>query len=188
MNLWLRLIWALLRAWRLAPIEPGAVIERHMRVWPGDLDINGHMNNGRYLTIIDLMLVEYFVRSGFARVMLKAGWRPMSGGALISYRKGLQPGQRYRLRFALVAANEAWNFMRFEFLREDGALCAAGYMKGAAVGKQGLVPNVESYGRLGRSFETKPLPLAVQSWLSAEQAVVLESGQMASPTAPSQRD
>lgn len=31
------------------------------------------MNNGRYLTLIDLMLVEYFVRNGFARVMLSKG-------------------------------------------------------------------------------------------------------------------
>lgn len=175
MNLWLRLIWALLRAWRLPAIEPGAVIERRLRVWLGDLDINGHMNNGRYLTIIDLMLVEYFVRSGFARVMVKAGWRPMSGGAVISYRKGLQPGQRYRLRFSLAGANEAWNFMRFEFLREDGTLCAAGYMKGAAVGRTGLVPNRESYGRLGLSFEPGELPAAVQHWLSAERALVADA-------------
>lgn len=172
MNLWLRLIWALLRAWRLPAIAPGESIERRMRVWPGDLDINGHMNNGRYLTIIDLMLVEYFVRSGFARVMLQAGWRPMSGGAVITYRKGLLPGQRYRLRFALAGADRTWNFMRFEFLREDGALCAAGYMKGAAVGRSGLVPNAESYARMGQVFEQQPLPAAVDLWLAAEQAVV----------------
>lgn len=172
MNLWLRLVWALLRAWRLPPITAGDVIERRLRVWPGDLDVNGHMNNGRYLTVIDLMLVEYFVRSGFARVMLRQGWRPMSGGAVITYRKGLMPGQRYRLRFTLAAADHAWNFMRFEFLREDGALCAAGYMKGAAVGRSGLVPNAESYACLGQVFEPQPLPAAVEHWLAAERAVV----------------
>lgn len=172
MNLWLRLVWALLRAWRLPAIAPGELIERRMRVWPGDLDINGHMNNGRYLTLIDLMLVEYFVRSGFARVMFKAGWRPMSGGAVITYRKGLLPGQRYRLRFALAGADRNWNFMRFEFLREDGVLCAAGYMKGAAVSRSGLVPNAESYARMGQVFMPQPLPAAVDLWLAAEQAVV----------------
>jgi acyl-CoA thioesterase FadM len=172
MNLYLRLIWALLRAWRLPRVAPGERIERRMRVWPGDLDINGHMNNGRYLTIIDLMLVEYFVRSGFARVMLRAGWRPMSGGAVITYRKGLMPWQRYRLRFSLAAADTNWNFMRFEFLREDGTLCAAGYMKGAAVGRAGLVANAESYARMGRAFQPQALPVAVQHWLAAEAAVV----------------
>lgn len=172
MNLYVRLLWALLRAWRLPGVEPGAWIERRLRVLPNDLDINGHMNNGRYLTIVDLMLVEYFVRTGFAQAMLRAGWRPMSGGAFITYRKGLKPWQRYRLRFALTGADAAWNYMRFEFLREDGTLCAAGYMKGAAVGADGLVPNTLSYARMGRAFDAGLLPEAVRHWLAAESSAV----------------
>lgn len=175
MNLYLRLIWAAFRSWRLPAIEAGDWIERRLRVLPNDLDINGHMNNGRYLTIVDLMLVEYFVRSGFAQAMLRAGWRPMSGGAFITYRKGLKPWQRYRLRFTLAGADAAWNYMRFEFLREDGTLCAAGYMKGTAVSRSGLVPNVDSYARMGRAFEPLPLPGPVRHWLEAEAAVMAEA-------------
>jgi acyl-CoA thioesterase FadM len=171
MNLYLRLLWTLLRSSRLPRIEPGAWIERRLRVLPNDLDINGHMNNGRYLTIVDLMLVEYFVRTGFAQAMMKAGWRPMSGGAFITYRKGLKPFQTYRLRFTLAGADEAWNYMRFEFVREDGALCAAGYMKGAAVGREGLVPNARSYATIGRTFAQEPLPEPVRHWLAAEAGV-----------------
>ena len=88
---------------------------RSLRVLPNDLDINGHMNNGRYLTVVDLMLMEYFVRSGFARVMLREGWKPMSGGSFISYRRGLKPLQTYTLRFRLDACDGHWNYMRFEF-------------------------------------------------------------------------
>lgn len=125
MNLYLRLLWTLLRGMRQSAIEPGDWIERRLRVLPNDLDLNGHMKNGLYLTVLDLMLVEYFVRSGFARVMLRAGWRPMSGGAFITYRKALLPWQSYRLRFTLAGADASSNYMRFEFLREDGTLCAA---------------------------------------------------------------
>jgi acyl-CoA thioesterase FadM len=175
MNLYLRLLWALLRSRRLPRIAPGDTIGRRLRVWPGDLDINGHMNNGRYLTIIDLMLVEYFVRSGFARVMFKAGWRPMSGGAVITYRKALLPWQRYRLSFTLAGADVAWNYMRFEFTREDGTLCAAGYMKGAAVSRGGLVPNAQSYARMGHAFTPQRLPDAVLHWMAAEAAVMATS-------------
>jgi acyl-CoA thioesterase FadM len=172
MNLYFRLLWALLRSARLPRIEPGAWIERRLRVLPNDLDINGHMNNGRYLTMVDLMLVEYFVRTGFAQAMLKAGWRPMSGGAFITYRKGLKPWQTYRLRFTLAGADAAWNYMRFEFLREDGTLCAAGYMKGAAVAREGLVPNARSYARVGHAFTPAPLPEPVRHWLAAEAGVI----------------
>lgn len=179
MNLYLRLLWALLRSARLSPIEPGDWIERQLRVLPNDLDINGHMNNGRYLTIVDLMLVEYFLRTGFAKAMLQAGWRPMSGGAFITYRKGLKPWQRYRIRFMLAGADNAWNYMRFEFLREDGVLCAAGYMKGAAVGREGLVPNQRSYAKLGRAFKPSDLPPSVVQWLAAEAGVVQASESVA---------
>jgi acyl-CoA thioesterase FadM len=172
MNLYLRLVWALLRSRGLPAIRPGDWIERTLRVWPNDLDVNAHMNNGRYLTIVDLMLVEYFVRTGFARAMFAAGWRPMSGGAFIVYRRALKPWQRYRLRFTLAGADATWNYMRFEFLRADGALCAAGYMKGAAVGPGGLVPNAESYARSGFAFAHREPPLAVRQWIAAESSAL----------------
>jgi acyl-CoA thioesterase FadM len=178
MNLYLRLLIATLRSMRLSAIEPGAWIERRFRVWPGDLDVNGHMNNGRYLTIIDLMLVEYFVRTGLARAMISAGWRPMSGGALVTYRKGLKPFQRYRLRLALIGADDHWNYLCFEFLRDDGAVAATGLLKGAAVGRQGLVGNVATYTRMGREFRLSPLPEPVTHWLAAE-ASLLERRQSA---------
>lgn len=172
MNLYLRLIWAILRAWRLSRITPGDTITRQLRVLPNDIDINGHMNNGRYHTIVDLMLIEYFVRSGYAQALVKAGWRPMAGGSFVSYRKGLEPFQRYNLSFTLEAADKIWNYMRYEFRRRDGTLCAVGYMKGAAVSRQGLVPNEVSYARAGRSFVAQPLPLCIAKWVEAEAALM----------------
>lgn len=174
MNLYLRLLWALLRSWRLGPLRAGATLERRLRVLPNDLDLNGHMNNGRYLTVVDLMLVEYFARTGFGRVLMRQGWRPMAGGSFISYRRGLQPLQPYVLRFRLDAADERWNYMRFEFVSSAGEVCAAGYMKGAAVGRDGLVPNAHSYALMGEhGFDlAAPLPAPVRDWLSAERGVI----------------
>jgi acyl-CoA thioesterase FadM len=171
MNLYLRLLWTLLRAWRSPRFAPGETLERRLRVLPNDLDVNGHMNNGRYLTVIDLMLVEYFVRTGFAAVMLKHGWRPMAGGSFITYRRGLKPLQTYTLRFRLDASDANWNYMRFEFLSGD-RVCAAGYMKGAAVARSGLVPNEQSYAAMGRLPLANDLPAAVRHWLAAEQGVM----------------
>ncbi|CAG1018368.1 hypothetical protein BURC_03138 [Burkholderiaceae bacterium] len=171
MNLYLRLLWTLLRCWRMPRIGPADTLVRQWRVLPNDLDINGHMNNGRYLTVVDLMLIEYFVRSGFARVMLREGWKPMSGGSIISYRRGLRPLQTYELRFRLAACDEHWNYMRFEFASE-GKVCAAGVMKGAAVGRGGFVPNAVSYGKLGMPLPEAPLPSPVTHWLAAERDVM----------------
>jgi acyl-CoA thioesterase FadM len=152
----------------------GQTLQRSFRVLPNDIDINGHMNNGRYMTIVDLMLMEYFVRIGFASVLIKQGWRPMSGGSFITYRRGLKPFQTYQLRYRIDACDTYWNFMRFEFL--DGEkVCASGYMKGAAVGKAGLIANVESYARLGLVVLDSPIPQAVEHWLAAEKTVMTQA-------------
>jgi hypothetical protein len=103
--------------------------------------------------------------------MLRQGWRPMSGGSLISYRRGLNPFQVYTLRFRLDATDQHWNYMRFEFVRGD-RVCAAGYMKGAAVGRGGLVPNQESYAAMGLVPPAHALPLPVRDWIAAEQGVM----------------
>ena len=172
MNLYIRLLWTLLRGWRLPRLQLGQTLERTLRVLPNDLDVNGHMNNGRYLTLIDLMLIEYFVRTGFAAVLVKKGWRPMAGGSFITFRRGLKPFQSYTLRFRLVACDANWNYMRFEFT--DGErVCAAGYTKGAAVARTGLVSNSESYAALGLPMFTTDLPAPVRDWLSAEHGAML---------------
>ncbi len=171
MNLYLRLFWAILRSMRLPRLQLGDSLERTLRVLPNDIDINGHMNNGRYLTLIDLMLVEYFVRTGFAGLMLKNGWRPMSGGSFITYRRGLRPMQTYTLRFRLDACDAQWNFMRFEFVDGD-RVCAAGYMKGAAVGRTGFIDNATSYAALGLPLFSAELPAPVRQWLQAEHGLM----------------
>ena len=54
MNLILRMIKVLVAALfgqRLGVLDSSILT---FRVWPNDLDINLHMNNGRYLTIMDL--------------------------------------------------------------------------------------------------------------------------------------
>ena len=174
MNLYLRLLWTVLRVKFMQPISMDEALVRTFKVLPNDLDINGHMNNGRYLTLLDLMIVEFFARTGFLKVLLKHGWRPMSGGAVITYRKGLKPFQTYQIRYSYAASNDIWNFMRFEFVTMEGDVCAAGYMKGAAVSKRGLVPNRVSYQKMEMQPDERPLPEAVKHWLASENAVVDE--------------
>ena len=105
MNLYFRVFLVILKALcskgLKGLLDPSVV---RFRLLPNDLDFNGHMNNGRYHTIVDLMLIEYFVRSGYAQALVKAGWRPMAGGSFVSYRKGLEPFERYTLSFTLEAA------------------------------------------------------------------------------------
>ncbi|MCZ8236225.1 MAG: hypothetical protein O9335_13830 [Inhella sp.] len=52
-------------------------------------------------------------------------------------------------------------------------LCAAGYVKGAVVGKQGLVPNAQSCALLGWEQDTR-MPAPVAHWLAGEEALMAQ--------------
>jgi acyl-CoA thioesterase FadM len=170
MNLYVRLLWTLFRARFKPRITVGDTIELRLRVWPNDLDVNGHMNNGRYLTVTDLAIIEYFSRSGFLRVMLEKGWRPMIGGSMISFRRGLESFRAYTLRFSMLCWDERWSYMRFEFVHA-GQTMAVGHAKGALVGRRGMITSGECLGALGVSQTSPAFPDSVRAWVEAERLI-----------------
>lgn len=173
MNLYFRLLWLLLR-YRFQPrLAFTDALTRPMRVMPGDLDINGHVNNGRYLTLVDLAIVELFLRSGVLMKAWRQGWRPMIGGSMITYRRGLKPFAHYALRFRLQSWDERWNYFRFEFVHE-GTIAAAGFAKGAMVGRKGWIENAEGDRRLGIERGVAAHSPALEHWIAAERAVSAE--------------
>lgn len=172
MNLYFRLIWTVLRGLWLPRIGLHDTVERTMRVLPNDIDINMHMNNGRYLTVSDLMTIEYFTRTGLLRALISRKWRPVLGGSIITYRKELRLGQQYRLRYRWTGCDEYWNYLHFEFLTMDGTLCATGYSKGAAVSRKGLVHTDRAFEALGHGERPPSLPGAVMNWIESEKQLL----------------
>ena len=116
------------------------------------------------------MLSDLFSRSGFLRVMLAKGWRPMLGGSMISFRRGLESFKTYTLRFSMLCWDERWSYMRFEFLRA-GQTMAVGQAKGAIVGRQGIVSSNERFNALGLSPTSPAFPPSVQAWVEAERLI-----------------
>lgn len=172
MNLYFRLIWTLLRAWRLPKLVMHEFFEREFRVLPNDIDVNLHMNNGRYLTVADLMTVEFFMRTGFLKVLLEQRWKPVAGGTIMTFRRQLKLGQKYRLRYRWTGCDDHWNYFFVEFLTLDGIVCAKGYSKGAMVSKTGLVPMVRSFEALDVEHKDHELAEAVLHWKESERKLM----------------
>ncbi len=172
MNLYFRLIWTMLRSWWLPNLAITDPFERTFRVLPNDTDINLHMNNGRYLTVADLMIVEYFARTGFLKTLLKNKWKPVLGGSIITYRKQLKLGQKYKLSYRWTGSDKHWNYLFFRFTSLDGRLCARGYCKGAAVSRNGLVTNADAFDALATPIPDVPLPDAVVHWKESEDKLL----------------
>lgn len=103
---------------------PFGVSELAFRVLPGDVDVNRHVNNGRYLAIADLGRYDLFLRSGLMREAEKRGWVPMLSGVSTVFRRELRLWER----FTLVSRFLTWDDTRFvgehRFLKRNGETAA----------------------------------------------------------------
>jgi len=109
-----------------------------LRVLPNDLDINMHMNNGRYLTICDLSRVDMFIRTGLAKTMYLEGWMPVISEHTMKYKKPLKPFQRYVVTMEIVGWNEKSFHMKHIFLVNDRVV-AEGTSIGCVISKNGVL-------------------------------------------------
>ena len=57
---------------------------------PTDLDINRHMNNGVYFSIMDVARFDMLVRNGVWKMMRDNDWYPVVASETITFRKSLQ--------------------------------------------------------------------------------------------------
>ena len=124
MNLYFRLLKVLIALFWQKPLGIFEESRLHFRVWPGDLDVNLHMNNGRYLTLMDLGRTDMTGRIGLLRLMVKNKWRPVVAAQTIQFRRALQPFQRFELRTRFLTWRGEWLFLEQRFYTLDGKLAA----------------------------------------------------------------
>lgn len=139
MSLFFRILLILIRAYYKPPISLDQPVSKlTMYVLPNDLDINFHMNNGRYLTICDLSRIDLFTRGGLLKPILKNKWRPVVAEHTMTYKKPLQLFQRYQLSCEVTHWDEKYFYMIHTF-EHAGEIAAAGTSKGCIVGKDGVL-------------------------------------------------
>ncbi len=145
MNLWLRLIWFALTAWRRPPLKAASEASvLSFCVLPTDLDLSLHMNNGRYLTLMDFGRVDFAVRLGLWRAVRRHNWTPIASSIIIRYRRELRPFARFRLETRLVSWGEASVVMEQVFVLTSGP--HKGQVAARALFKGGI------YSRAERKF------------------------------------
>ena len=168
MSLLIRLFW-LAVTWRSrGPIDLLAESVLPLRVLPNDLDVFGHMNNGRYLAIMDLGRIDYLYRTGSMRATRDRGWHPLVAGARIRYRRPLMLWQFYTLHTRLLGWDDKWLFIEQRFERE-GQLVAVARVKGLFAGREGKVPTAALLQAIGLDSVSPPLPQDLLRWAGKEE-------------------
>lgn len=178
MNLWLRLLWLLLSA-PLRPriAAPADISALTFRVLPNDLDLSLHMNNGRYLAIMDLGRLDLLIRTGLGRAVWRHGWTPVANAAVIRFRRELRAFDRYRLETRVSAWLDQAVLLEQTFVfaggEREGQVAARALFKGALYdrGARRYVPVSELMKAIGVDTPSPSLSAELDAFLAADRAM-----------------
>jgi len=178
MNLYLRLLYMLIASFfKPKHVDVLAPSRLNFCVLPNDLDLNGHMNNGRYLTIMDLGRMDFVLRIGLAGYIIKNKYIPVLSSAQMRYRLPLLPFQKYTLTTQIMCWDEKWVYMEHRFIikggKKDGAVAAIGLVKGSFYSKytRATMPTSEIMQAIGQSIASPPFPDYISKWAQAEDVL-----------------
>jgi len=163
MNLYLRLLWLLLRLPAVARrglFEASRVV---FRVLPNDCDLNLHLNNGRYLSFMDLGRVHLTVQAGLMPEVWRRRWKPVLAAAEVTFIRSLRPLDRFDLVTRIITWDEKYIYLEQTFER-GGELYAHAFVKGLFLGREGRVSNTELVRVLGYTGAAPPMTAALQHW------------------------
>lgn len=163
MNLWLRMLWYLLTAATRKPVRPLDPTTLGMIVLPNDLDINGHVNNGRYFTLCDIARVDLARRTGILAVAKRLKAMPVVGDAMARYRRDLKLFHRFEIQSQVLGWDHRWVYIEHRIM-QMGRVCVLIVVRGGFKSKTGLVHPADLAEALGLQAVSPKLPTWVIGW------------------------
>src|ERR1041384_154221 len=164
MNLFLRLLLVLLSS-RLRPrCDILGPARKRFVVWPPDLDVLLHVNNGVYLSMLDVARVDLMLRSGVAGRLRQRGFYPVVAAETIRFRRSLQLFQVFEVETKIIGWDEKAFIIQHHFLRH-GQLMADALVRSRFLKRKGGTGRtqelLEVVGKAGPSPE---LPAWIDAW------------------------
>jgi len=169
MNLYVRLLLTLLASLLRDRLHHEQAAETHFRVLPNDLDAFGHMNNGRYLQIMDVARIDWMLRTGVAAGIRRNRWAPVLGGGFIRFRHSLRLLQRYRVRTRLLAWDDRWFYHEHAFVDRRERCVAVGVTRAALRSQGEWVLARDVVATIKPGAESPAVPDFLARWVGLEK-------------------
>lgn len=149
---------------RLAPLDVSRI---RLTTLPTDLDILRHMNNGRYLSLMDLGRWDLLVRTGVAGAMKKHGWYAVVSSETITFRKSLHPWQRFDVESRMIGHDDKAVYMEHRCV-VDGEIYARAIIRARMMKRSGgTLSHQEFFGAVGRPDGIPEVDAWVHEWAAA---------------------
>ena len=172
MNLYLRLIIAVLRGLRREQLHPLEPVITHFRVMPWDLDVLGHMNNGRYLQISDIARIDWMSRARIINAIVKNRWGALLGGSLVRYSRALKVWQKYRVVTRVTSWDDRWFFIEHRFETICGKEVASCLTRAALRSGRGWAGTQPIIDEVVPGLSSPEHNDKVKAWLNADDSLV----------------
>jgi len=159
---YLRFAAAMARAARAPRI--GALDEARiaLRVLPQDVEVR-RMNNGRYLTLMDIGRFDLSVRAGFTRAIFERRWQPLVRSVTIDFRRSLSLGDRFELATRIVSFDAKYFFIEQRFVRDEVDVAIA-WVKAVMRERDASCPPAEVLAAIGHRRPSPSMPHAMRLW------------------------
>ena len=163
---WIRFAREMFRARRMSPITQGEVHTTSLICMPWDIDYQFEMNNGRIITLFDLVRVPMFQRMGVLKGMSERGWYGTVLGSSIRYRRRITLFQRLEFRSRTVGVDDRFFYIEHAIFRGDEC-CAHALVRTAITTGKGIIPTREVLETLGFD-DAYPVPDWVRAWAETD--------------------
>jgi acyl-CoA thioesterase FadM len=164
MNLFFRALLVLL-TWRFRPrCDLYGPARKRFVVWPPDLDVLRHVNNGVYLSMLDVARLDLMLRSGITQTFRRLGVYPVVAAETIRFRRSLQLFQRVEVETAIIGWDEKAFIIEHRFWR-GAELVAEAVIRARFLRRRGgTVSAHELLEAVGRPTASPALPPWIEAW------------------------
>ena len=132
-----------------------------------DIDNFLEMNNGRVFTLYDLGRMDFAVRTGLGKQLLKQRWGLVIAGSTIQYRKRIRAFDKVTLKTKIVAIDERWMYIE-QSMWVKGKPCSSAILR-SGVTKGGRVIEISKVlAALGQSDWDLPPTGFVAKWIESD--------------------
>lgn len=171
MNLLIRFIRVIFQGLFRPPLAFSEESVILFRVCPHDLDLNKHMTNSRYLSLMDLGRLDLTLRTPFKNRVLTGQWKAVLGSVVLRFQRPLRLFQKISLHTQLVGWDQKWIYVE-QKICSNGQVFSRALAKCLFLDRQGHI----STKRLLKAFQKEEaFPLIsltpeLEHWKAMEEA------------------
>jgi len=167
-NLLLRLAWTwLARRWR-APVSTLGPCVTPFRVLPTDLDLLMHVNNGVYLSLMDVARMDLMYRADLVEKIAARRWYPVVVAETIQFRRSLYLLDRFSITTTVAGWDEKAMLLEQQFVRGSEVIASAIVRSQFLVRGGGAVDPSELAVLAGLPAQSPVLPEHVALWNASQ--------------------